>query len=60
MFAGTSSGAILTSIVLWGQLYVVDASSAAPVYFPSVNVNGDWYLDGGVVAAKNILGAPTG
>lgn len=44
---------------------VVDATSAAPVYFPAVDVCGDWYLDGGMVAsnpamcaisiAKNIL-----
>lgn len=27
---------------------VVDASSAAPVYFPAVRVNGEYYIDGGV------------
>ena len=27
-----------------------DASSAAPAYFPCVEVNNVWYIDGGVVA----------
>lgn len=33
----------------------VDASSAAPVYFPTVNVAGRWLIDGGVVANNPTL-----
>jgi predicted acylesterase/phospholipase RssA len=49
---------------------VIDATSAAPVYFPAVKVDDRWYMDGGVVAnnptmcaitvAKKILGQNSG
>jgi len=29
---------------------VLDASSAVPSYFPPVNINDQWYLDGGIVS----------
>lgn len=45
---------------------VIDAASAAPVYFPAVKVDDHWFMDGGIVAnnptmcalttAKKILG----
>jgi patatin-like phospholipase/acyl hydrolase len=34
---------------------VIDASSAAPLYFPTVRVDGRWLIDGGVVANNPTL-----
>ena len=36
---------------------VVDASSAAPVYFPPVKIQDSYYMDGGVVSLNPVLSA---
>jgi len=36
-------------------LSVGDATSAAPIYFPAVNVSGEWYIDGGIAANNPCL-----
>lgn len=34
-----------------------DATSAAPIYFPPVNINGEYYIDGGVACNNPIMTA---
>ena len=34
---------------------VIDASTSAPIYFPPVHINGDFYMDGGVISNNPAL-----
>jgi NTE family protein len=51
-------------LVVWGQesgvplLHAVAASCVVPMLFPAVTINGDRYMDGGIVSHLNATAAP--